>query len=159
MIPLDSQQLESYVPVYDTVPEDWQEARQFLVEQLKKITNAVNVREIGWFFDQELLSGKQFIPSFGTSTLQGTPQQARTVLRFVIDTGALVVGLNTRSHEIVFDANFSLIAMWVAATNSTALNASIITDDHVILNVNTISITSPSAYDRSFCVIEYIQEL
>jgi hypothetical protein len=59
MQPLDSQEFESYVPVYDTVPEQWEDARAFLVEQLKKISNAVNVREIGWLLDEELLSGKR----------------------------------------------------------------------------------------------------
>ena len=46
---LDSQTLESYVPVYDVVPEKWEEARPFLVEQLKKISEGVNTREIGFF--------------------------------------------------------------------------------------------------------------
>ncbi len=159
MTPLDSQQFESYVPVYDTVPEDWEQARPFLVEHLKKISNAVNIREIGWMLDEELLSGKQFIPSFATSTVQGTAQQARTVLKFVVITGALTTGANTVTHQIFIDANFTLIDMWVSATNSNTLKSSIITDDHVILNVNTITITSPDNYDRSFCVIEYIQEL
>ena len=33
---MNSQEFESYVPVYDTVPEKWEEARQFLVEHLKR---------------------------------------------------------------------------------------------------------------------------
>jgi len=63
-----SQIFESYVPVYDAVPEDWESARQFLVEHLKKISNAVNAREISFFLDEELLSGKQFIPSANNTT-------------------------------------------------------------------------------------------
>jgi len=55
-------QFESYLPVYDFMPEKWEEARRPLVEHLKKISNAVNIREIGWFLDQEVLAGKQFIP-------------------------------------------------------------------------------------------------
>ena len=58
-----SQIFESYIPVYDAVPEGWEQARPFIVEQLKALANAANIREIGWYLDEELLSGKQFIPS------------------------------------------------------------------------------------------------
>ncbi len=39
-----SQEFESFVPVYDVVPDDWNDARPFLVEILKKITNGLNAR-------------------------------------------------------------------------------------------------------------------
>ena len=40
----DAQQLDSFVPVYDAVPDKWDDARPFIVEQLKRISNAVNIR-------------------------------------------------------------------------------------------------------------------
>ena len=49
MQPEDSQILESYVPVYDAAPDKWEDARPFIVEQLKRLANAINVREIGFF--------------------------------------------------------------------------------------------------------------
>ena len=153
----NSQQFESYVPVYDTVPEKWEDAREFLVEHLKKISNAVNVREIGWLLDEELLSGKQFIPGAGAND----NQQFRTVLRKVIDCGALVAGLNpAKAHGIVFDVNFTLIDLWVSATNSTTFNAVTMSDpQNVTMDATNIIITSPAVYDRSFCFIEYTQEI
>jgi len=151
---ISSQQLESYLPVYDTVPETWEEGRQFLIEQLKKISNAVNVREIGWFLDQELLSGKQFIPG------AATPPQVRTIFRKVINTGALIVGANPGiAHGIIFDANFTLVALWVAATNSTAFTAIVINGNDVLLGVTNIVITSPAVFDRSFAIVEYTLEI
>ena len=57
-----NQSFETFVPVYDTVPEKWEDARQFLVEHLKKISNAVNAREICWYLNENVLSGKQFFP-------------------------------------------------------------------------------------------------
>jgi hypothetical protein len=158
MTPLDSQEFESYIPVYDTVPEQWEDARAFLVEQLKKISNAINVREIGWLLDEELLSGKQFIPGLAPAG-NSSPQQFRQVLRKVIDVSPLVIGANVFPHGIVFDINFTLIDMWVAATNSGTLIAEVITDDHVTLDATNINITSPGAFDRSFCILEYCQEL
>ncbi len=154
-----SQDFESFVPVYDAMPEDWEEAREFLVEQLKMMSNGINIREIGWYLDVELLSGKAFIPSATASTTE-TPEQYRTVLRKVIDTGALVIGANAGvPHEIVFDDNFTLVALYVVATNSIALQARQISGNDVIMNATNILITSPAVFDRSFCVIEYIQEI
>jgi len=157
MIPNPSEQFEAFVPVYDTVPENWEDARQFLVEHLKKISNAVNIREVGWFLDEELLSGKQFIPSAVNPT--GEMQQVRSVLRKVIDVSPLVAGANVFVHDIVVDANFTLTDMWVAATNSTTPIAQLITDSNVTIDAININITSPGAFDRAFCTVEYLQEI
>lgn len=158
---IDSQQFESYVPVYDVVPEKWEDARPFIVEQLKKISNAVNIREIGWFLDQELLSGKAFIPGMAQVLDGGSSQQFRQILRMVVITGPLVIGANPGvPHNIVFDANFTLIQLWVSATNSTTLQAITMSDpQNVTMDANNINITSPGVFDRSFAFVEYIQEL
>lgn len=154
---LSSQEFESYVPVYDAVPETWEDARPFLVEHLKKISNAVNIREIGWLLDEELLSGKAFIP--GITAPGNNPGQFRQVFRKVIDVSPLVAGVNAYNHDIVFDANFTLIDLWVCGTNSVAFTARRITGNDVIMNATQLLITSPQAFDRAFAFIEYIQEL
>ncbi len=159
MIPIDSQNLESYVPVYDVVPEKWEEARSFLVEQLKKITNAVNSKEIGFFLDQELLSGKSFIPGVNIASDGGSSQQFRTILRIVVNVGPLVAGVNTFQHGITFDANLTSIDSWVEATNSTTLTAVTFTYPQLSINGPNIIITSPGAFDRAFFFWEYTQEL
>jgi hypothetical protein len=154
------QRLESFVPVYDAVPEGWNEARPFIVEQLKRISNAVNIREIGWFLDEELLSGKAFIPGASALNNVGTSQTFRTILRKVIDVGPLVAGANAPVvHGITFDANFTLIDLWVTGTNSTTFTAREISGNDVIMGATTLTITSPQAFDRSFAFVEYIQEL
>jgi hypothetical protein len=161
MIPIDSQNLESYVPVYDTVPETWEEGRQFLVEQLKKLAEAVNVREIGWFLDEELLSGKQFIPGVQIANDGGDSQQFRTILRKVITFPGLTIGLNTQAHGIFVDANFSLIQMFGAATNATALTGEPLPNgaDTVSYDATNVYVTVAAAYDRAWVTMEYIQEL
>lgn len=160
MTPQDSQEFESFVPVYDVVPENWEDARPMLVETLKKITNAVNVREIGFYLDEELLSGKQFIPSVSMSgTDSSNSQQFRTILRKVIDVGPLTVGANSFAHGITVDSNFTLIDMWVSATRSATPIAQIITGNDVTLDATNVNITSPGAFNRAYCFIEYIQEL
>src|SRR5271154_1357818 len=134
----DSQVYESYVPVYDTVPESWDKARPFLVEQLKKISNAVNHREIGYLINDQVLTGKQFI------ALPATPMQFRDVFRIVIPTGPLISGVNPGiAHGVKFDANFTLIDLWVSGTDTVAFIASVITDDHVTMNAVDVIIDSP----------------
>ena len=157
----DSQVLESYVPVYDVIPEKWEDARPFVVEQLKKITNAVNIREIGWFLDEELLSGKAFIPGLNNVTNQGTTQQYRQILRKVIEFPGLVIGANVQPHGITVDANFSLIQLFGAATNAVALTGEPIPNgaDTITYNAVNIIITVGAAYTRAWAFCEYIQEL
>lgn len=158
---LDSQVLESYVPVYDVIPEKWEDARPFVVEQLKKISNALNLREIGWFLDEELLSGKAFLPGLNNTMSGQTSQQFRTVLRKVIVFPGLSVGVNTQLHGITIDANFSLIQLFGAATNAAAMTGEPIPNgaDTISYNSTHIIITVASAYTRAWAIIEYIQEL
>lgn len=161
MIPQDSQNLESYVPVYDVAPKTWEEGMPFIVEQLKKLANAVNAREIGFFLDQELLSGKSFIPGINIATDGGSSQQFRTILRKVIVFPGLAVGLNTQPHGIFVDANFTLIQMFGAATNSTALTGEPLPNgaDTITYDATNIYVTVAAAYDRANIVCEYLQEL
>lgn len=167
-----SQMLESYVPVYDMVPEKWEDARAFLVEQLKKISNQLNATEIGWFLDEELVSGKNFFPGVNSAD----DQQFRTILRKVVDMGPLPVGnfpatgINAKPHGITVDANFSLISMFGGATDPTNLDAVPLpypTDffNEIIqiwmdaTNVYIYTNSDWSSYTRSYIVLEYIQEL
>ncbi len=155
---ISSQQLESFVPVYDSVPESWEEAKPFFVEQFKKITNSLNVKTIGFLLDEEILSGQSFIP--GATIPGNNPGQFRSVLRKVVILGALIAGANPGvAHGIIFDANFTLIDLWVSATDSGTLTARRITGNDVLMNATKIVVTSPQAFNRAFAFIEYIQEL
>lgn len=159
MDPNSSQEFESYVPVYDEIPEKWEEARAFLVEQLKKISNAVNVREIGWYLDQELLSGKAFIPGINNAVDGGTSQQFRTILRKVVDVGPLVAGVNPpKLHGVTFNANLTSVDSWVEATNSTTFTAITLVSPELQIVGPNILITSPGAFDKAFFIWEYVQE-
>ena len=112
MIPIDSQNFESYVPTYDVAPKTWEEGRGFLVEQLRKLANAINAREIGFYLDMELLSGKAFIPGANNS------QAFRSVLRKVINFGPLIRNITlSMPHGIFVDANFTLVQMFLSATD------------------------------------------
>lgn len=159
MIPIDSQNLESYVPVYDVAPKEWEEARPFIVEQLKRLANAINAREIGFFLDQELLTGKSFIPGSNNALGGSTSQQFRTILRIVVDVGAITAGTVTVPHGITNDANYEQIQLWACATNSTTLTSTVFGNSDTISVVGpNIIIISNGTYDRCKAYLEYIQE-
>ncbi len=159
--PLDSQLLESFVPVYDVIPDKWEDARPMLVEQLKNISNAVNIREIGWYLDEELLSGKAYLPSPNAGTFEDTSSNYRTILRKVIVFPTLSMGVNTKNHFIDIDSNFTLIQLWGAATDATGLTGEPIPNalDTISYDADNIIITVATDWTRGVAVIEYIQEL
>ena len=157
-----AQEFEAYVPVYDAIPQEWEDARDFLVEQLKKISTAVNAREICWFLDEELLSGKTLFPGTPNSA-NNAPLQNRQIFRTTFNSGALVIGVNPPIvTTITFDSNFLLFDAWVAATDFSTFTAQIITDDDVQLTraagVVNVTITSPAAFSNSLLILEYSQE-
>jgi hypothetical protein len=160
MTPSDSQQLESFVPVYDVIPEKWEEAQAFIVEQFKVHANAINAREIGFFLDQELLAGKAFIPGLNDVADGGSSQQFRTILRIVVNVGPLINGANPPiPHGVVNDANLTSIDSWVEATNSTTNTVVTLVYPNLQIVGPNILITSPGVFDRAFLIWEYIQEL
>ena len=78
---LDNTTLDSFVPVYDAIPAKWEDARPFVVEQLKMMANAINIREIGWFLDEELISGRFIFP---VARLQIMPVQMKILGQFFV---------------------------------------------------------------------------
>lgn len=158
-IDIDSQNLESYVPVYDVAPKTWEEAMPFVVEQFKRMANAINVREIGFFLDQELLSGKSFIPGVNNVLTGGSSQQFRSILRIVVDVGPITAGVITVPHNITNDANYEQIQLWACATNSTTLTSTVFGNSNTIRVIGpNIQITSDATYDRCKAYLEYVQE-
>jgi len=156
----DSQIFESFLPLYDVVPSTWEDARPFLIEQLKRISTAVNIREIGWYLDEELLSGKAFVP--GLSSVNGqTSQTFRQIFRKVIIFPGLTIGLNTQPHGIDIDYNFTLVAMFGGATNDAAFTGEPLPNgvDTVSYDATNVYVTVAAAYDRASITMEYLLEV
>lgn len=149
-----SQLFESYVPVYDAIPEKWEEARAFIVEQQKKHAEGINIRTIGWLLEEQLLTGQQFIPT------QFDPIVYREVFRKVITfPSGLSAGANSVAHGITFDVNFTLIDLWVSATNSTTFKAVTLSDDNVTMDATNVSVNSPGVFNRAYAFMEYCLEI
>ena len=138
--------------------KEWEEARIFLVERLKQISNAVNDREIGFFLDEELLSGKAFIP--GVTISGNNPGTFRQIFRIVVTVGQITAGVNAIAHGIAFNGNFTLIQLWASGTNSSTLKATTFgNSDTIRMDATNIYITSDGTYDRCYAIVEYLLEL
>lgn len=161
MTPQDSQVYESYLPVYDAVPPQWEDARAFLVEQLKKIANEFNVREIGWLLDEELLAGKFLYPGVQAASKGGRSEQFRSVFRKVIPFSSIAIGANSQPHGITVDANFTLVSLIGAVTNATAMTGQPVPNgaDTISYTSTDVVITSAAAWTRGLAIMEYVQEL
>ena len=160
-----SQELQTYLPVYDTMPDDWADAKATLVENLKKMTNVINTKERGTMFLEQIISGGQL---FGTTA---SAQQPRTIYRTVVNFGGLPNATTTTvPHNINIDVNFTLVDLFISATNPTALTSFSLkywsqdaTEDILIsltsTNIVVKTLTDYSAFTRSIVVIEYVLEL
>ncbi|MFI4963530.1 MAG: hypothetical protein ACHP6H_06720 [Legionellales bacterium] len=154
-IETDSQFYDAYIPVYDAIPESWEEGRQFLVKRLKEHANAINIREIGWLLDEELLNGQQFFPGVNSSN----DQVFRSVFRKVIDFGPRAPGVYSVPHGVTVDANFSLIELYGAASNATTLTGTPINQPNITYDAVNINITLTGTFDRVFAFFTYMQEV
>ncbi|MDC7243650.1 MAG: hypothetical protein PQJ44_06915 [Sphaerochaetaceae bacterium] len=165
---VDSENELLYLPEYDVIPDNWKEAKKHIVESLTSYAESINAKEIGWYYDVELDTGKKFIPISNDVT----SNQWRTIFRKVVDTGTLPNTTTTNTaHGVTVDANFTLIDLYGAATKPTSAFASLplpfasgtLADNiSVTVDATNINITTSkdyTAYTCSYIVLEYIQEI
>lgn len=172
--PSKNELLQNYVTVYDSIPGEWNEAREFLVDQLRQISDAINARDIGYYVNDEQLSGQQFVS--GTDK-----QQFRDVFRKVIVIGALPnAATKSVAHGITTNGNTFITRIYGTATKPEvvippALPTLMVSaiplpyiDLPVVLGNVSLSIDQTniiitttgnySEYTRTYVVVEYVQE-
>ena len=148
-----SQNFDYYVPVYDTVPDTWEDAHPFLVEQLKRISNSLNARSTGWMVESEVLSGKRFATDAAVGSKESVSYN--DVLRKVVKFGAVAAGANTAAHSIDFSADFRLVMLYVSATDFGTPLAETFVGTEVTMDGTNINFNSPQAFASADAVIEY----
>ena len=169
--------LNTYIPVYDLIPEKWEEARVFLVETLRVMSNGINDRDVGLYLDLEQLNGQQFIP--GTVH----PQEFRSIFRKVIDLSGLPdfgsVAPNSDpknvAHSITTNANTIITRLYGVATDpgASAITLAIplpyvdmtgaaanidLSMDATNIIIKGDGATDYSAFTTAYVVVEYVQE-
>ena len=159
---MDSQNIATYIPVYDYIPEEWEASRTAIIEYLRAITEGVNIRTVGSYETIEQLTGQDFIPTDKES-------KQRSVFRKVIDMEGLETLPKSIPHGISISANTHFIKIYGTATNpSTSFiplpYVDITTPEEGIqvdvdmTNVNLNSSKSYSGYTTAYVILEYIQE-
>ena len=160
---MDNQNLSTYVPVYDYLPEEWDKAKEALVRYLKQISEGVNYRDVGTYYNQEVLAGQRFVPTSN----QG---DARSVFRKVILIGALPNTTTKQvAHGITVIATTRFTRIYGTANNpstqflpipyvsTTAVaNGIEVWVDATYVNIKTG--VNYAAYTDSFIVLEWVSE-
>jgi hypothetical protein len=161
----DDQKLDVYLPIYDSLPEDWKESRTFIAQVLRRIANTLNTREVGWYLDDETISGQSFIPGVSSTTNNYIKPLFRNVYRKVVDFGALPnAATKTVAHGIQITSSYTITRIYGAATDPVALSAQPIPnrDISLVLTATAIAISTTlnlSIYTRCYVVVEYMTEL
>ena len=119
------------------------------------------------------MTGGQFIPGVNTDPTE-TPDQYRDILRIVIDTGTLPNATTSTIPHTIGGATgygniFTLVNLYLSATDPIGLTSfsvqywSMAGGDITVNLTNTdIVITTMSdysAYTRSYCIIDYLQQV
>lgn len=144
--------------------------------QLRKYLNdiavALNVKENGFYVEDEIPTAGLFIPTFSTTTSANT--KFRPMFRTVVDFGALPNnGTKTVPHGITTTQDYSIIKLQGGATEpgvSTINSALAIpmdgipNNERVSLEIDATDVIIKTSMDRSnytrtFIVIEYIKEI
>ena len=163
----------TFLPVYSTVPDEWEDAKGMLAEALRLISETVNTKDSGYMIQQEILSASQFY--------KGAGETLRPIFRKVINFGSLP-NATTKEIEHKIETNgstisdkFTLVNMYLSATKGTitgdpdpiafslqyySLDAGAdivlyLTDTNVVVK----TLTDYSLYTRSSIVLEYLKEV
>lgn len=143
--------------------EDLREFMVRLYQNLNVMALAINKKETGYYPSVDFITGALYFPNPA-----GTDQEFRSVIRTVVDIGALPnAGVKTVAHNIVFNNGYTLTRLYGAATDTTGLNyiplpyASTVLADSVELRVDNTNVVITTGSNRSnfnLCtvVIEYL---
>lgn len=155
-LPLQSNQL----PISLEIPKEPKEMREFLQEQIKRISSVVNTKGGALYIPVEQASFQKYFTSRDSNVF-------RDGYRMVVDFGPLPASGDKRvPHNIKFNKNFALTDLYAAATDPVNLSYIIIPyvasnpikielDAHDVI----ISVTSDrSSYTICYVVIEYLKQ-
>ena len=162
-----SENLSNFVRSYNAIPDEWNDAQEFLVEHLREVSDGINVRDIGYYQEEEVLTGQQFVPSAANPTV------LRNVFRKVVDLGGLndftATNPQNIAHGITITADTLIPRLYGAATDPSTTfiplpfvdmsggggNIELTMDGtNIVLRSNA----DYSGFTSAYAVVEYVQE-
>lgn len=153
-------------------PINTEEHEVVLRQTLNKMAIAINTKDNGLYNNEEVLTGKQFLPTFSTQTASNV--NFRDVFRMVVDFGALPnAATKSVPHGIVTTQDYRFILIYATAnqpgatTITSAIPISFATPTALANNIQididpiNVNITTNTAfytvYTSVFVVLEYIK--
>lgn len=157
-----NREFNQQIPLYNSLPEQWEEAHKALVDKLQLMGNAINNRETVWVVEEETLTGKLFI--------EGASGEFRNIFRKAINIGTLPNNTTLSvAHGITIDANFTLLQVYGGGSDPVGLNSiplpfvssagAAIEVNIDANNINIVTTGNYSAYTSSYVIVEYIREV
>jgi len=148
----------------DVNSSDFKELLVNLYQNLNKMSKAVNTRDNGMYFNQELVNNQQWFSNINSTVLS----QARIDYRKVVDFGALP-NATTKSvpHGLIINANTTWTHIRATATDpigllGISLNYANTSGDIAVVdvdstNVNITTNANFSNYTRCLVVLEFLK--
>jgi hypothetical protein len=159
-----------FLTPYESIPEKWEKAREFFIEELRKIVDGINSRDNGTYIDFELPNGQQWFKENQTDLKNGF----RKVVKISLPNFG-VTNPYTKAHGITTTQNMIVTRLYGCATDpgaSTLTSAiplpflDMFTGNHISLEIDQTNIIlrslaggNYSAYTNGYVVIEYIDEV
>lgn len=152
------------------IPEELKLLLVRLYENVGNISLAVNLKDTGYYTNQEFLNSQVYFPNPSTTSSATNQQQFRQVFRTVVNFGALPnATTKTAFHNIQVNSGYSFTRIYGCATrvdingfiplpySSPTLNKNVelFADNE---KVTVISAIDYSAYTVCYIVLEYIKQ-
>ena len=154
----------------DVQSPEFKELLVRLYQNINSITLALNIKDSGYYFNQEFVNGQVWFPNPAFNSSTTSDATTRQVFRKVINFGALPdTTTNMVAHNITVTPTFSFTRIYGTATNNTGnefipipySSASVITDNVELYVDNTyVYITTAadySSYLTTYVILEYLK--
>jgi hypothetical protein len=141
-----------------------------LYQNLNVIALNVNLRDAGYYDEQEVVNGQLYFPNPALANDMTLQQTYRQVFRMTINFGALPNNATkTVGHNIPVVAGYSFTRMYATATNPTALTfipipyasttaASVVELSADATNVYITTHSNMTGYSICYVVLEYLKQ-
>lgn len=159
--------------VIDTIDINSPEFKDFLVrlyQTTNNIANAVNIRDAGYYIQDEFVNGQVWFENTALSSTTSQAPEYRQVWRKVINFGALPnTATKTVAHGITMTDDYTFTRIYGAASDTTGhtylpipfAHATVANIIELSVDATNVSITTGinrAAYDTCYVVLEYIKQ-
>ena len=135
-----------------------------MYQNLNLMSNVLNLKDTGYYDTTEFVTGQQFFPKPGLTSLTSQAPDYRQAFRKVINIGEALkdAGTTTKAHGITVDANTIFTRIYGVANNPVGLSyltlpySSPTLIENIKLTVDNTNVTIVTGNDRTAYTITYV---